>query len=93
MDYKQLHRVWERLIARLSAEPKLKATSTFSDLYTAERAIGDTLRLNQTKVNEWLQSSSGPNRLVLPQSLGYNVGRVISKVSKQSTNSQKVRLV
>jgi len=83
----------QQLIARLSAEPKLKATSTFSDLYTAERAIGDTLRLNQTKVNEWLQSSSGPNRLVLPQSLGYNVGRVISKGSKQSTNSQKVRLV
>jgi filamentous hemagglutinin len=83
----------QQLIARLSAEPRLGATSTFSDLYTAERAIGDTLRLNQTKVNEWLKLSSGPDRLVLPQSLGYNVGRVISRGATKSTNSQKVRLI
>ena len=45
------------------------------------------------KLSYGLQSSSHPNRLVISESVGYDVGKIISRGSKNSTTSQKVRLI
>lgn len=81
------------LLARLQAEPRLGATSTFFDSAAADRAIGNAFadKSNQRKLTEWLVGDQ--TRLVLTHEEMFNVGRVINKGDGSSHLSNKIILV
>ncbi|MDP2571613.1 RNase A-like domain-containing protein [Vibrio penaeicida] len=60
----------EQLLQRLDTEPDILGSSTYPDLETAQRAVGDVLSRNSDNVQDWLENSSKP-RLTLNATLEY----------------------
>ncbi|EKN5938735.1 adhesin [Yersinia enterocolitica] len=79
------------LIARLNSDPRVLASSTFSDMKSAERAIGNGLAENKDQLTNWLAGNQ--DRLVLQHEELFNVGRVIPKGSTESHYSNKIVIV
>ncbi len=78
----------EQLLQRLDAEPDILGSSTYPDLETAQRAVGDVLSRNRDSVQDWLVNSPKP-RLTLNETLDYEVGRVIPQGATVSQASNK----
>ncbi|MFQ6293153.1 RNase A-like domain-containing protein, partial [Yersinia enterocolitica] len=79
------------LIARLNSDPRVLASSTFSDMKSAERAIGNGLAENKDQLTNWLAGNQ--DHLVLQHEELFNVGRVIPKGSTESHYSNKIVIV
>ncbi|MGH1486449.1 MAG: RNase A-like domain-containing protein [Cellvibrionaceae bacterium] len=77
-----------QLIDRFSLEPHIPSSSTFTDLETATRAIGDVVVVNKNKIESWFQSSD--SELPLRMDVNYKVGRTIESGSMAIQESQKV---
>ena len=89
---KHVARSDSQLITRLRAEPNIPNASTFPDLFTAERAIADAIKINQNNVNNWVAGSQP--RYPLPiTDVGYDVGRVIRQGTTRPTSATKVQVV
>jgi len=78
-----------QLLARLAAEPHIKASSTFNDLTVADKAVGEAFAKNRAGVDAWM-SGSGGNKYSFTQELGYEVGRVIPNGATMASPSSKV---
>ncbi|WP_345415915.1 RNase A-like domain-containing protein, partial [Halioxenophilus aromaticivorans] len=78
----------QRLLKRFDSEPDILGSSTYPDIETAQRVVGNVLSKNQAKVREWL-SNSAKRRLTLNETLDYEVGRVIPQGAKTSQPSNK----
>lgn len=62
---KHVGRTDEELRERLRHEPRITAASTWTDLETAERAVGIALQQNRNKIERWLSHGSGHSNLVV----------------------------
>ena len=56
---KHVGRTDEQLRERLRRERNISAASTYTDLETAERAVGIALEQNQAKIQRWLNREGG----------------------------------
>jgi RHS repeat-associated protein len=81
-----------QLRARLAAEPRVSAVSTFSDRSVAESAVSATLQANQTQIATWMQSTSA-RPLVLNSTLGRPTGISLARGALTPTTVSGVRLV
>ncbi|GLO63606.1 hypothetical protein MACH09_41140 [Vibrio sp. MACH09] len=78
----------DELLARLQSEPDILGSSTYSDLNTAQKVVGNVLSRNSDSIQDWLQNSS-KSRLTLNESFDYEIGRVISKGADSSVPTNK----
>jgi hypothetical protein len=74
----------DELQNRLSAEPRISAASTYSDRETAEIAVGEAIRANQARVEEWEHRSGGHPNLVLDYDGPRPLGRSLRRNAKLS---------
>jgi RHS repeat-associated protein len=80
------------LLARLTAEPKISAASTFETREVAERVVAETIDANQTAITNWL-ASGNKNNLQLPYHGTDAIGRGILRgktVSQAMTNAKVI---
>lgn len=77
-----------QLLARLAAEPHIKASSTFNDLTVADKAVGEAFAKNRAGIDAWM--SGGGNKYSFTQELSYEVGRVIPNGASMASPSSKV---
>jgi len=77
----------QELLKRFETEPDLLGSSTYTDIETAQKAVGDVLTSNRDEVQDWMSSSK--SRLPLNKTLDYDVGRVIPQGSEVSQSSNK----
>ncbi|MFC3120016.1 RNase A-like domain-containing protein [Agaribacter flavus] len=82
-----------QLLERLSTDLNIQGSSTFTDLSTAERAIGEVLTRNRAEIQDFFGNSSG-NRLPLSETLDFDVGRGFNResINPQISNSLQVIL-
>ncbi|MGR2741101.1 RNase A-like domain-containing protein [Billgrantia sp. Q4P2] len=78
----------EQLLQRFETESDILGSSTYPDLETAQRAVGDVLSRNSDRIQDWLTNSPG-SRLPLNEILDYEIGRVIPQGSTVSQPSNK----
>ncbi|MEY0291187.1 RNase A-like domain-containing protein [Providencia rettgeri] len=80
-----------QLLARFEADPKVRASSTFTDMKTADWAIGNGVAANQDKISAFMAGSD--TRIVLNYESSTNIGRVINKGQTKSIDSNKIVIV
>jgi hypothetical protein len=80
-----------QLAARLNADPRISAASSFPDRATAEAAVARALDSNQSAIRSWLGSRS--NRLVLDQESPGPIGRVLLRGGTEAVESSNLRVV
>ncbi|MEX9336456.1 RNase A-like domain-containing protein, partial [Providencia alcalifaciens] len=80
-----------QLLARFEADPKVRASSTFTDMKTADWAIGNGVAANQDKISAFMSGSD--TRIVLNYESATNIGRVIYKGQTKSIDSNKMVIV
>lgn len=85
---KHIGKTDEQLLQRFETEPDILGSSTYLDIETAQRAVGDVLSRNRNNVQDWLTNSPKP-RLTLNETLDYEVGRVIPQGATASQPSNK----
>ncbi|PCM44854.1 RNase A-like domain-containing protein [Marinobacter sp. ANT_B65] len=85
---KHVGRTDQQLLQRFEAEPDILGSSTYPDIETAQRVIGDVLSRNQSNIQDWLTNSPKP-RLSLNETLEYEIGRVIPQGDTLSQSSNK----
>jgi len=83
----------EELANRFIEEPRIPSSSSYSDLRTAESAVGDTLVAKQVDIKEWMADSTITSTLDLPHTVEYPVGRVLRPESTFSEPSSTVLVV
>ena len=76
----------QQLLDRLANEPHLKGVSSFYDRATAERAAGENIAMNQTKIKNWLNTNSANNKAFDLDHGGWNVGRHAPQGATTSTD-------
>lgn len=81
-----------QLRARLIAEPRVPAVSTFIDRSVAEAAVDATLQANQAQISAWLRSAS-TRPLVLNQAVDRPVGLSLARGAVTPATVSNVRLV
>lgn len=80
---------------RLQRDPRIRASSTFTDRATAERVANEVLNnpQNIVEINRWLNNPS--SRRTLP--LNYNgnaiIGRVIDRGSNSASDAENAVIV
>lgn len=72
-----------QLRARLLAEPRIKAASTFHSLRQAETFIGEALRANRAEITAWLKTAAVGTQKAFP----YSAGRVVGSGVVRATNT------
>ncbi len=74
-------RTYEQLRERLRREKRINAASTYSDLDTAERVVGETLRREQERIASWLAREGPRPNLALDYSGGRDrpIGRSLRR--------------
>lgn len=80
-----------QLLARFDSEPRVLASSTFTDMKTADWAIGNGIAANQDKISNFMAGSD--SRIVLNHESSTNIGRVINKGQTKSVDSNKIVIV
>ncbi|WP_272690621.1 RNase A-like domain-containing protein, partial [Providencia sp. PROV090] len=80
-----------QLLARFETEPRVLASSTFTDMKTADWAIGNGIAANQDKISTFMAGSD--TRIVLNHESSTNIGRVIHKGQAKSVDSNKIVIV
>ncbi|WP_258196906.1 RNase A-like domain-containing protein [Pseudomonas japonica] len=81
----------EQLLSRLSAEPKITGSSSFYDRTVAEKAVSQTLDMNQTEIANWLSGSA--NRLRLDHTLSNPVGISVARGASGAVDANSVRVI
>jgi hypothetical protein len=70
----------EELSARLAApDSTLRASSTFLDLATAERAVQEAIDANEGRITKWLEGSARDLKPPIKYDAGHPVGQVLSR--------------
>ncbi|EOX5954828.1 RNase A-like domain-containing protein [Providencia rettgeri] len=80
-----------QLLARFESEPNVLASSTFTDLKTADWAIGNGIGANKDKISAFMAGNG--TRIILTHETSADIGRVIRKGQIQSTGSNKIVIV
>jgi hypothetical protein len=78
----------EQLLQRFDTEPDILGSSSYPDIETAQRAVGEVLSRNCNGVQGWLTNSLKP-RLTLNETLDFEIGRVIPQGATVSQPSNK----
>lgn len=81
-----------QLRARLAAEPRVPAVSTFIDRAVAESAVDTTLQANQAQISAWMRSAS-TRPLVINHTLARPTGLSLARGATTPTTVSGVRLV
>jgi RHS repeat-associated protein len=81
-----------QLRARLLAEPRVPAVSTFIDRSVAEAAVDTTLQANQAQISAWMRSAS-TRPLVLNQAIGRPIGLTLARGAVTPATASNVRIV
>ncbi|MGV7960571.1 hypothetical protein QPK13_05445, partial [Photorhabdus tasmaniensis] len=84
-----------QLLARFKNDPTVVASSTFTDMKTAEWAVGNGIAANREKLTSWMAGNlaGNPDRLVLKHEMPVNIGRVIQRGSTKSHESNSIVIV
>ncbi|XWY11483.1 hemagglutinin repeat-containing protein [Photorhabdus asymbiotica UENP] len=84
-----------QLLARFKNDPTVVASSTFTDMKTAEWAIGNGIAANREKLTNWLTSNvpGAKDRIVIKHDMPVSVGRVIQRGSTKSHESNSIVIV
>lgn len=90
---KHVGRTEQELRARLVAEPRILAASSFTNLRMAETAVSQALRANATAVKNWAQSAARLDRLTLTHDLGSAMGQGVVRSTGQLQAMRKVLVV
>jgi Bacterial CdiA-CT RNAse A domain len=69
---------------RLERERHISAASTYTDRETAEHVVAEAIRLNQDRIQRWLQRPGGHPNLVLDYHGDQPVGRVLNRGESHS---------
>ena len=81
-----------QLRARLAAELRVPAASTFANLRIAEESISTVLQLESAAIKTWAQAAN-PGRLALTRDLGREIGMGVIRKTDQLAKMTKVRVV
>jgi Bacterial CdiA-CT RNAse A domain len=81
------------LRARLVANPRIPAASSFTNLNVAESAISTALRANASRINIWSRSASTASKLELDYHLGTAVGKAVLRSTPGMVTLRGVRVV
>jgi len=81
------------LRARLAAQARIPAASTFSSLKIAEQVISKAIRLNASRITAWSQSARTGSKLALMNDAGMTIGQGVIRSSGQLVNMSKFRVV
>ncbi len=81
------------LRARLVAQPKISAASTFKSLDVAERVLHSALRLNKSAIEAWARSAMPGAKYAFEYSAKEVVGMGILKNGNQLLQMSKVQIV
>ncbi|UCV04243.1 RNase A-like domain-containing protein [Dechloromonas denitrificans] len=79
------------LMTRLANEPKISGSSSFYDRATAENALSQTLDVNQSVVQNWLNGTS--NRLRLDYSSSSPVGISVTRGAAGAVDASSARAI
>ncbi|MFN8507167.1 MAG: RNase A-like domain-containing protein [Dehalococcoidia bacterium] len=82
----------DELRDRLRREPDISAASTYTNQDIAERAVGQAIRDDRTKITSWEKSASHPN-LVLRVTMSTTVGRSIRQGSSTAKDVKSAVVV
>ncbi len=85
---KHIGKTDEQLLQRFETEPDILGSSSYPDIDTAQRAVGEVLSRNRDDIQDWLTNSPKP-RLTLNETLDFEVGRVIPQGATVSQPSSK----
>ncbi|WP_368570660.1 RNase A-like domain-containing protein, partial [Acinetobacter baumannii] len=80
-----------QLLARFENEPKVLASSTFTDMKTADWAIGNGMAANKDKISTFMSGSD--TRMIINYESSTNIGRVIQKGQTTAVDSNKIVIV
>lgn len=80
------------LRARLAAELRVPAASTFTNLRVAEESISKVLQVESATIKAWAQGAN-PRRLELTRDLGKAIGMGVVRRTNQLVKMSKVRVV
>jgi len=91
---KHVARTEAQLRARLAAEPRIPAASTFKSLAQAEEAVSSCLKANKIQIANWA-STTAPNarELRLVWSASNPIGHGVVRVTGKLTPMSKVRVI
>lgn len=81
-----------QLRERLIREPRLLASSSFTDLRTAEFAISEAMRANATWIKSWA-AGSGEIKLRMDYVMAKPIGKIISQKTGKIESARKIRVV
>jgi hypothetical protein len=80
---KHVGRTDDELRERLERERDISASSTWTDLSTAEETVGDALRADRDKIARWQEQGERRRNLALHYDSGRVIGRSISHGSSE----------
>lgn len=72
------------LHTRLAEEPNISAASTFTNMETAESTVGEAIRVNQPRIDNWLHRTGGHPNLVLDFDASQPLGRSLRRHASTS---------
>lgn len=81
------------LRARLAAQARIPAASTFSTLSIAEQVISKALTQHSARIITWSQTARSGSRLALASNAGKIVGQGVIRSSGKLVNMNKIRIV
>lgn len=81
------------LRARLAAEPRIQAASSFTNLRVAEAAISKVLQMEAESVKAWARAGNPASVLRLTRDVGSTVGNGVVRATGRLSQMQKVRVV
>ncbi|MGY6502144.1 MAG: RNase A-like domain-containing protein [Acidimicrobiales bacterium] len=83
----------QQLRSRFDDNPRMTQSSTFDDLASADRYVGDTIGQNQQAIDVWLNNPDAGPRLNLDGTFpGEEVGRVLERGADAARSSDSVRV-
>ena len=82
-----------QLRARLAAEPKLMAASTFRNLQEAERLISEAVRANKAAIKAWAKLATSGQTKAFPYDAGRIVGQGVIRSTGQLQDLSKMVVV
>jgi hypothetical protein len=88
---KHVGRTEAQLRARLAAEPRIYAASTFTNLKVAEESVSKVMRLNCERIKTWAKTGSN-GRLTLTEDMGQPIGIGVLQETKQLIKMRKVSI-
>jgi len=92
---KHIGRIDEQLGQRLRQERNISAASTYTDLDSAEVAVGTAIQQNQAKIDRWLNRQGGHPNLVIDYDgdPAHPIGRTMHRGDDQSQPCSRALVV